>query len=86
MSVEPDAVVPALRDLVRAAERHGDVQVTIAVDGPRVAIAPVDDVTAPIVLGEDQKDLGAAVAVRLVRALGGAVEVAENRLVVTLPS
>ena len=41
--------------------------------------------TAPIVLGEDQKDLGAAVAVRLVRALGGAVEVAGGRLVVTLP-
>ena len=85
VSVDHDALVLALRDLVRAVERHGDVEAAIQVEGPRVAIGPVDAVTAPIVLGEDQKDLGAAVAVRLVRALGGAVEVAGGRLVVTLP-
>jgi signal transduction histidine kinase len=85
VSVDPDAVRPALRDLVRAVERHGDVQAAIHVDGPRVLIGPVDDAVAPIALGEDQKDLGAAVAVRLVRALGGSVEVADERLVVTLP-
>jgi signal transduction histidine kinase len=85
VSVDPDAVRPALRDLVRAVERHGDVQAAIHVDGPRVLIGPVDDAVAPIALGEDQKDLGAAVAVRLVRALGGSVEVAGERLVVTLP-
>jgi signal transduction histidine kinase len=85
VSVDPDAVVPALRDLVRVVERHGDVQASIRVDGPRIEIAPVDEVVAPIALGEDQKDLGSAVAVRLVRALGGSVEVADERLVVTLP-
>jgi len=85
VSVDPDPLVPALRDLIRAVERHGDVQASIRVEGPRVEIAPVDDVVAPIALGEDQKDLGAAVAVRLVRALGGSVEVADQRLVVTLP-
>jgi len=85
VSVDPDPLVPALRDLIRAVERHGDVQASIRVEGPRVEIAPVDDVVAPIALGEDQKDLGAAVAVRLVRALGGSVEVADQGLVVTLP-
>jgi hypothetical protein len=29
--------------------------------------------SAPVVLGEDLRDLGAAVAVRLIAALGGAV-------------
>jgi signal transduction histidine kinase len=85
VSVDPDTLVLSLRDLVRAAERHGDVQATVRVDGPRIEIEPVDAETAPIVLGENQKDLGAAVAVRLVRALGGSVEVTEERLVVTLP-
>ena len=83
--VDADAIVLALRDLVRAAERHGDVEATIRVDGPRIDVSPVDAQTAPIVLGKDQKDLGAAVAVRLVRALGGSVEVVEERLVVSLP-
>ena len=41
---------------------------------------------APIVLGETAKDLGAAVAVRLVRALGGEVALDGERLTVTLPS
>jgi signal transduction histidine kinase len=86
VSVDPDTLVLSLRDLVRAAERHGDVQATVRVDGPRIEIEPVDAETAPIVLGENQKDLGAAVAARLVRALGGSLEVTDERLVVTLPT
>jgi hypothetical protein len=38
------------------------------------------------VMGETAKDLGAAVAVRLVRAVGGDVTLDGERLVVTLPS
>ena len=41
---------------------------------------------APIVLAEEQKDLGAAVAVSLVRALGGEVALEGERLTVTLPT
>jgi hypothetical protein len=78
--------VRCLGVLVRAAERHGDVQVTIRVEGARVEISPVDEQTAPIVLGEDQKDLGASVAVLLVRTLGGEVALADGTLAVTLPS
>ena len=52
----------------------------------RVAIEPVVASAAPVVLGEDQKDLGAAVAVRLVRALGGEVGLEGERLTVTLPT
>ena len=36
-------------------------------------------------LGDDQKDLGAAVAVRVLRALGGELTLAGERLTVTLP-
>jgi hypothetical protein len=35
----------------------------------------VTPASAPVVLGEDLRDLGAAVAVRLVRQLGGSVSV-----------
>jgi signal transduction histidine kinase len=83
--VDPEPVERALAALVRAAARHGGVEVSASVDGPRVAIEPVTAAAAPIVLGETAKDLGAAVAVRLVRALGGEVVLADERLVVTLP-
>jgi signal transduction histidine kinase len=83
--VDPEPVERALAALVRAASRHGGVEVSASVDGPRVAIEPVTAAAAPIVLGESAKDLGAAVAVRLVRALGGEVVLEDERLVVTLP-
>jgi signal transduction histidine kinase len=83
--VDPEPVERALAALVRAAARHGGVEVSASVDGPRVVIEPVTAAAAPIVLGETAKDLGAAVAVRLVRALGGEVMLEDERLVVTLP-
>jgi hypothetical protein len=39
-----------------------------------VRISPITQKVRPIVLGEDLRDLGAAVSVRLLRALGGTVE------------
>ena len=86
VTVEPDAVARALAGLARAASRHGGVEVGLSVDGTRVAFEPVVAEAAPVVLGEDLRDLGAAVAVRLVRALGGAVELEGERLWVVLPS
>ena len=71
--VDPPAVEQALAGLARAAARHGGVDVTVTVDGPRVALEPVTEAAAPIVLGEEPKDLGAAVGVRVIRAHGGAV-------------
>ena len=84
--VDPEPVERSLAALVRAAARHGGVEVTASVDGPRVVIEPVVEQAAPIVLGETAKDLGAAVAVRLVRSLGGEVTLEGERLMVTLPS
>lgn len=86
VSVEPDGVATALLALRRAASRHGGVDVSVAVDGARIALEPVVAAAAPIVLGDEPKDLGAAVAVRLVRALGGELALDGERLTVTLPT
>jgi hypothetical protein len=86
VQVEPKAVERALASLARAATRHGGVEVRVSVDGPRVQFEPVRASAAPIVLGEEQKDLGASVAVLLVRGLGGEVALEGERLTVTLPT
>ena len=86
VNVDPDPVQKALAALARAAARHGGVDVSTSVDGPRVSIAPVVAAAAPVVLGEEQKDLAAAVAVRLLRALGADVTLEGERLTVTLPT
>ena len=86
VQVDPEPVERALASLERAAARHGGVETAVAVDGPRVTIQPVTAAAAPIVMGETAKDLGAAVAVRLVQVLGGEVALDGERLTVTLPS
>lgn len=84
--VDPAPVERALAALARAAARHGGVEVSVTVDGPQIAVEPVVERAAQVVLGEEQKDLGAAVAVRVVRALGGEVVLEGERLTVTLPT
>jgi hypothetical protein len=54
------------------------------VDGPELTLTPVNEQAAPVIVGEQLKDLGAAVAVRSIRALGGSVELASDALVVRL--
>jgi hypothetical protein len=55
-------------------------------DGREVRVSPITPSSAPVVLGEDLRDLGAAVAVRVVRALGGSVGLDGETLVVALPA
>ncbi|MGI9111768.1 MAG: sensor histidine kinase [Gaiellaceae bacterium] len=86
VEVDVAAIERSLAALVRAAARHGGVEVSANVAGAEVSIAPVLPDAAPIVLGDDPKDLGSAVAVRIVRALGGEVVLDGDRLVVTLPN
>jgi signal transduction histidine kinase len=84
--VEPEAMTRAVAALARAAARHGGVEVGASVDGARIVLDPVIAAAAPVVLGIEPKDLGAAVAVRLVRAAGGDVVLDGERLTVTLPT
>ena len=84
--VDPEATERGVSALAQAALRHGGLEeVTLHVDGAALTITPVTASSAPVVLGEDLRDLGAAVAVRVVRALGGAVEQNGDSVTITLP-
>lgn len=85
--VDRDAATTALRQLAYCARRHGGLdEVTIAVSGPEAAIVPVTEVAAPILMREQMHDVGAAIAARIVSALGGSLELDAERLVVRLPA
>jgi hypothetical protein len=86
VQVEVDAVRRALASLALAARRHGGVEIGVRVAGSTIELEPVVRSAGPIVLGEELKDLGAAVAVMAVRAGGGEVELDGERLLVTLPT
>jgi signal transduction histidine kinase len=83
VDLDRDAAERAVSSLARCALRHGGLeQVQLAVRGPELALSPVTPASAPVLLGEDLRDLGAAVAVRVVRARGGTVEVEGDTLAV----
>jgi signal transduction histidine kinase len=85
ITTDPPTVQRALALLAHCARRHGPVdEVTLDVDATKLTLAPVTPAAAPVILGEDLKDLGAAVAVRALRALGGTVELAGGALRVEL--
>ena len=70
----------------KAALRHGGLeQVELSVDGATLAISPITPSSGPVVLGQELRDLGAAVAVIVIRALGGSVAVDGGTLAVKLP-
>jgi signal transduction histidine kinase len=85
VETDADAVRSALASLAAAALRHGPVeQVTWSVAGRELTLAPVTATAAPIVSGEEVRDLGSLVAVLVIRALGGSAELAGDSLRVRL--
>ena len=85
VETDADAVADALRSLASAALRHGPVeQVMWTVRGRDLELSPVTAAAAPIVSGEEVRDLGSLVAVVVVEALGGSVELAGDTLRVRL--
>jgi signal transduction histidine kinase len=85
LETDADAVERGLAALFQSALRHGGLDtVEVEVDGGELRLSPVTAAAAPVVLGEDLRDLGAAVAVRLVRRLGGSVSVAGETLTIRL--
>lgn len=85
VQVDPEPVTAALAALARAASVHGGNEVAVSVAGAEVTIAPVAAAAAPIVTGDDPKDIGAAVGTLVLRALGAEVAVDGDRVVVRLP-
>jgi signal transduction histidine kinase len=85
--VDRDAATTALRQLANCARRHGGLdEITIAVSGPEAAIEPITEAAAPVLMREQMRDLGAAIAARIVSALGGSLELDSGRLLVRLPA
>lgn len=86
VSTDVDAVARGVSALVQSALRHGGLdEVGVVVRGAEIDVAPVTAASSRVVLGEDLRDLGAAVAVRLVAALGGSVTLAGETLTIRLP-
>ena len=85
IETDTEAVERGLAALFQSALRHGGLEsVEVEVDGAEIRLSPVTAASGPVVLGEDLRDLGAAVAVRLVRRLGGSVAIAGETLEIRL--
>jgi signal transduction histidine kinase len=84
--VDVEAIQRGVAALVQAALRHGGLeQVEVRVDGAELRISPVTASSGPVVLGEELRDLGAAVAVKAIRALEGSVDLEGDAVRVILP-
>lgn len=86
VSVDVEATKRSVSALVQCALRHGGLdEVAVMADGAELRISPITPASAPVVLGESLRDLGAAVAVMHVRHIGGSVTVDGEILTVSLP-
>jgi signal transduction histidine kinase len=84
--VDRDAAAMSLRQLATCALRHGGLdELNVTAAGRELTIAPITEGAAPIVLGEQARDLGALIAGLILPALGGSRELDGDRLVVRLP-
>jgi signal transduction histidine kinase len=86
-AVEVDAAATrrGVAALTRCALRHGGLeQVRLTAVGAQLELTPVTANAAPVLLGEDLRDLGAAIAVRQLRAQGGSLELDGDRLIIAL--
>jgi signal transduction histidine kinase len=85
IETDKDSVERGLAALFQSALRHGGLDgVDVGVDGAEIRLSRVTPASAPVVLGDDLRDLGAAVAVRLVRRLGGSVAIDGETLEIRL--
>jgi signal transduction histidine kinase len=76
-----------LTQLCRAASRHGGFDsVELAVAGAELLLSPITRSSGPVLVGDELRDLGAASATALVRAVGGEVAVDDDRLRIRLPT
>jgi signal transduction histidine kinase len=74
IETDPAAVSRGLEALAIAASRFGPVdQVTWSVDGRSLALSPVIEAAAPVVLGDEVRDLGSLVARIVIEQLGGSL-------------
>jgi signal transduction histidine kinase len=85
VETEVDSVGRALRSLAVAALRHGPAKrVTWLVHGRELELSPVTAAAAPVVSGEQKRDLGSLVARAVIEQLGGSIRLAGESLLVTI--
>ena len=85
VQADVEALDRGVAALVQAALRHGGLdEVAVVVRGAEIEVSPVTESSAPVVLGRDLRDLGAAVAVRAIEALDGSVSVSGPTLTIRL--
>lgn len=85
--VDEERARRALGQLIRATRRHGGLEaVDIGVDGALVTLGPLTGYSAPVVLGEELRELQAAAAVRLITELGGSISRSDDSLQIALPA
>jgi hypothetical protein len=85
ISTDEEAADRGVSALIRCALRHGGLEeVAVALRGSEIDVSPVTAASARVVLGEDLRDLGAAVAVRAIAALGGSVSLTGETLTIRL--
>jgi signal transduction histidine kinase len=86
VQLDVEAIQRGIAALAQAALRHGGLeQIELRVAGATLAISPVTPASGPVLLGQELRDLGAAVAVTVIRALGGSVTLDGETLEVELP-
>jgi signal transduction histidine kinase len=87
VAVDVEATQRGVSALVQATLRHGGLEsVDVKVRGAEIDVTPVTESSSKVVTGADLRDLGSAVAVLLLEALGGGVSVAGETLTVRLPA
>ena len=85
VTTDPPTVQRALAALADCARKHGSIPaVALRVNGSTLALEPVNEAAAPVIMAESLKDLGAAVALSAIRALGGSVALEGERLLIRL--
>jgi signal transduction histidine kinase len=85
VETDVEAVARALESFAIAALRYEPVdRVTWEVRGRELELSPVGSRAAPVVLGEEQRDLGAIVGRMVIEALGGSLALDGETLRVTL--
>jgi signal transduction histidine kinase len=81
VDVDRESMQRGVSALAQAALRHGGLeQVNVRADGSTISISPVTAASGPVLLGQDLRDLGAAVAVLLIHAHRGSVGLAGDVL------
>lgn len=85
VETERESVGRALQAFAIAAVRHGPVEhATWRVDGRALELTPVTAAAAPVLLGDELKDLGSVVGRMVIEQLGGSVAVDGETLRVQL--